>query len=231
LHEKKFSPSQRSQVTAICIDGHEKVLQRLCETDGPPPMRAGRPHADGTTKMFTNGWFMASDPGSGRVLSVEPMSQPENNEVAIKTLEKVIHLYPKVHLVIFDRACKLKKAASQRPKLRQVKMYATDKWHGSKHSKTCPCSHLHNPSIRKAVDKHNPSVAEQIFSWFRTYAGTFNSMRPERHRFSVLSYVRRHNDMVDAGDTEHLNAFASRKAAASHGEGYACARKRPAASA
>ena len=83
-----------------------------------------------------------------------------------------------------------------------------DKFHGKMHSRTCPCNPWHRPDLASRIRKVNTSVAEQIFAWFRGYAATFNNMRPARHHFLVLVYCKRHNEMMDAGDSNHLNPYA-----------------------
>ena len=58
-------------------------------------------------KPHLNGWFMITDPSNGRILSVEVMSEPENNAVKIAAIEKILHIYPNVDLFIHDVNCKL----------------------------------------------------------------------------------------------------------------------------
>ena len=60
----------------------------------------------------------------------------------------------------------------------------------------------------KRVKDVNTSVSEQVFSWFRGYARTFSEMKSLRQRFLVLYYSVRHNALIDAGKTSHLNGFA-----------------------
>ena len=76
----------------------------------------------------------------------------------------------------------------------------------------------------------NTSRAEQVFSWFRGYARSFNSLRPIRHKFLVLYYSRLHNAMIAAGDVQHLNAYSPKRtgkcAKCVAKKGYACAMKK-----
>jgi hypothetical protein len=183
LHDRVLAPSRRRDVTAVAIDGHEKVMSRICG-DAQPMRRAGRPRDDGHVKKSTNGWFMMVDPSSGRILSVNPMTEPENNDIAFGTVEKVIGQYPAARVLIYDRACKLKPSGSSRPLMRQFKVWAVDKWHGYRHTEECACSPWNHDRIWNALEDYNTSIAEQTFSWFRGYASTFNSMRPLRHRLS-----------------------------------------------
>ena len=78
---------------------------------------------------------------------------------------------------------------------------------------------------QKRVENMNTSKAEQIFSWFRSYASTFNSMDALRHKFMVLFYCKQHNSLVEEGITSRLNVHsANRKkmARVRKGSGYAC---------
>lgn len=65
------------------------------------------------------------------------------------------------------------------------------------------------------------------------YARVFNDLRPGRQRFVVLYFVRRHNALMDAGDTDHLTRLngewlaKQRKKRAP--KGYGCNTKRSAA--
>jgi len=93
LHAEVFPPARPTKVKAFAVDGHEKVLQKLCAAD--TGKRSGRPRDDGSIKPFTNGWFMLTDPDPGRILSVCQMLEPENNAIA---------LYPHVDL-LFQRDC------------------------------------------------------------------------------------------------------------------------------
>jgi len=61
--------------------------------------------------------------------------------------------------------------------------------------------------LRKRIKGLNTSVAEQVFSWFRGYAKSFNSMGSLHHKFLVLQHIRRHNAMIDSGDNKHLCPF------------------------
>ena len=43
-----------------------------------------------------------------------------------------------------------------------------------------------------------------MFSWFRGYAGSMNTMPRDRHYFFVLRYCRLHNALMDKGEKAHL---------------------------
>ena len=73
------------------------------------------------------------------------------------------------------------------------------------------------------LKKVNGTAAEQVFAWFRGYARTLNEMRPVRHKFVVLYYSTCHNNMIDDGDTSHLNQYSAKtKALKKKVVGYAC---------
>ena len=67
--------------------------------------RRGRPKKEGKASIYQNGWYMLVDPRSGRILGVQPMVEPENNEIKITTLERILPLYPKCDAYIHDIAC------------------------------------------------------------------------------------------------------------------------------
>jgi hypothetical protein len=210
-HETLFVPSNPNAVKGLCGDGHEKVMVKLgsCEQ---APKRGGRPRTDRRSKRFNNGWFMVSDAGSGHIVSVKPMVNPENYDVVFSAIERVIDFYPKADMFIYDRACKTVKKGLLRPKLKQIKTWCVDKFHAKKgHSDRCACSPYNHKHLMKKLKGMNTSTSEQIFSWFRGYASSFNNMRPCRHRLMVLYYCGKHNHMLQEGDTQHLNPFSARK--------------------
>ena len=210
VHQVAYPPKDRASVKAFVMDGHAKVLTRLCKGDRVP-RRTGRPRKrkgkKTKRKKLTNGWFMILHT-TGRILAVRQMHDPEDNIVAIGALEEIVELYKEAKTVVYDRACKLIYKASKRSKLRRIKAYACDKLHGRKHSKKCICNPHYRKDIAKAIRRINTSVCEQALAWFRVYASIFNNMNPIRQKFYVLAYARAHNEMVSAGDTDHLNPTA-----------------------
>lgn len=62
-----FPPADRRKVTTLAIDGHQKLKMHCAEA---PTKRAGSPHKSNTTMEgdYTNGWMVACDPASGRIL-------------------------------------------------------------------------------------------------------------------------------------------------------------------
>lgn len=205
LHHCAFPIDNPTSVKELAGDGHEKILKRICNGDAKPMKTRKAP--GGRAKPFTHGWFMVMDPANGRIVSVVQQFEPENNAVCIEALEKVIHIYGNVDAFILDRNCKFAPTASARPKLAQIKTWAIDRFHAHRHSSTCPCNPYSKKAIKKRLQGVNTSVCEQVWSWFRGYAPTFNTMNSKRHRFIVLCYCRRHNDMLSKGDTDHLPRF------------------------
>ena len=81
--------------------------------------------------------------------------------------------------------------------------------HALKHKSTCGHTHLNCSRIARRLRGVNTQIAEQTFSWFRIHARVLNEKRAHRHHFLVLQYCKKHNLMMDSGDTSHLNAFSA----------------------
>ena len=219
LHQTIYPPTDPTKVDTLVCDGHEKVGVKLC-TEEKKHLRAGRSSKQKRANQGGNGkrvkrsrygWFMVAEPRSGRILSVSQMNAPENNAIVFESIEKIIEVYPKAKTMVIDKACKVEGQGRKRVKLRQLTTWAVDKFHAKKgHTKKCSCNPYSHPSIMRKLRGVNTSVCEQIFSWFRNYKGSFNTMTRFRHCFIVLYYVRRHNALVAAGDTIHLNAFSAK---------------------
>ena len=111
----------------------------------------------------------------------------------------------KVDCLIYDRNCSLCMQAKTRPKLKDIKTWAIDPFHGSKHKKTCKCSPKNKRAIKNRLKGLNGSIAESTFAWFRNYARSLNKMRPLRHRFLVLFLVKMHNEQVAKGQAKYLS--------------------------
>lgn len=79
-----------------------------------------------------------------------------------------------------------------------------DLFHAHGHVSACRNSPLNVPALKDRLAEVNTSIAEQVWSWFRGYARTFNDMRPLRHIFIVLTYSRLHNDLVADGALDRL---------------------------
>ena len=228
-----MSPKEKSLVTAVCMDGHEKIAVKCM---GTPPSRGGRPRKDGTVRPFNNGWFMICSPETGFILSVVEMVEPESNKIALSALEELLQHFPHVNLVIYDRACAINTLAKKKAGVDSIRYWAVDKFHAKGHIDACPCHPERVRSLKKQLKGLNTSLSEQVFSWFRGYANTFNSMSAETHKFYVLAYSRRRNVMTSKKDTAHLNVHAAAKKAAQANRlykrpaSYAYTCKRPAAS-
>ena len=135
----------------------------------------------------------------------------EDNHIAKAALEQIMPSLPSLNCVIYDRACRFAKCGTSTKTLRKVKHWCVDKFHAKGHSKKCACSPLTNATLGKRVENVNTSACEQTFAWFRGYSRTFNTMRNEKQRFMVLSFARKHNQLVRKGDTRHLNAYAAKR--------------------
>ena len=186
--------------------------------------RAGRPRGQRSERANTwsNGWMMATDPRTSRVLGVEQMHRPENNEVKTRILCQILPSYENVDCLIHDRACSYIHEVRRTEKLSALKFVIADKWHGSKHRATCPCSPRWVPRLKRRLRGINSSVAEQTFSWFRNYARIMNDMKPRKHAFYVLYYSRLHNALIEEGEPEHLNLLAVRKRSRRGSVPYGC---------
>lgn len=73
------------------------------------------------------------------------------------------------------------------------------------------CNPLQILPLKERMKGVNASVLEQTVSWFRGYAGTFNSMSSEHHRYYVRSYARKHNHLVASKNLGHLSKFSAWK--------------------
>ena len=71
---------------------------------------------------------------------MQPMYEPENNDMAVSTVENVLWLYPKLDCLVYDRACAVKSMAIRNENLNQISFYAIDNFHAYGHSKACPCN-------------------------------------------------------------------------------------------
>ncbi|CAE7791620.1 unnamed protein product [Symbiodinium sp. CCMP2592] len=206
-HKHQLSRVEWQKVTEVVMDGHEKVAAKC---PGIPLARAGRPRKDGQTPQRQNGWFMAIDPGSGLILSVTNMLEPENNEVAKAVLNKVISRASNLNCVIYDKMCVCQKAFSSDQNFAKVKYWCVDRFHAKAHGDRCPCSPLLHRRLDLRLRDVNTSIAEQTFSWFRGYASSFNTKNADTHIFYVLLYVKKHNLLVRKDYIRHLNPFSAR---------------------
>lgn len=170
VHARVFPPQDPATVDTLSMDGHEKVLVRVCSGATAP----GRPRLDARTqtpvarkKEFTCGWMMTTDPRSSRVLAVEEQKEPENNAVKKAALGKILCHYPHVNALIHDRNCSFQTECARGGDFPQIKYWCIDKWHGAKHCRSCPCNpHLH-PRLARRLRGINTSCSEQVFAWFR----------------------------------------------------------------
>ena len=110
---------------------------------------------------------------------------------------------------IMDKNCLYHKEGKKHQALKGIKTYAIDKFHANEdpkkgHCINCPCNPYSHKKIMKRIKNVNTSAAEQVFSWFRGYAGLLNHTTRSRHYFYVLRYCRIHNGMMDQDDKSHL---------------------------
>ena len=109
--------------------------------------------------------------------------------------------------------------------LSQLKYYSVDKMHAQTHVDTCPNNPLKVLRLKRRLKEINTQICEQTFSWFRGYARVFNSLRSLRHRFVVLYFAKKHNEMVDKNDMSHLNEFSSGSPYRKKPTSYPCMKK------
>ncbi|CAL1142580.1 unnamed protein product [Cladocopium goreaui] len=151
------TPHRMSQsVKEIAVDGHEKIATK-CYHEAPA--RGGRPRKDGHVKLFYNGWFMATHPGTGVILGLFEMKDPENSDVALDLVQNLLPHYPKVDAVLYDRACCIFKKAKNTQDLKPAKFWCVDKFHAKGRCNKCKCS----PSVVPAIDKWLAAGVQLIF--------------------------------------------------------------------
>lgn len=187
-----MKPVGRKKVLEIVMDGHEKIATK-CGSD--VPKKDGRPRKSGAVRHYNNGWFMAMNPADGKILIIEEMFKPEDNKVALRTIQSVLSHYKNVNATEF----------------KHVKYWIVDKFHAKGHVNSCPCSPLHVHCLKLRVKHVNASISEQVFSWFRGYSHTFNSMARKAQRFYVHLFAKKHNSMIRSGLPNYLNKFAAKK--------------------
>ena len=142
------------------MDGHEKVMMRCSVA----PPRVGRPRKNGHRLKYTNGWFMVTDPRTSRILGLAAQVEPENNLLKMKILKRIMSHYENCNCLIHDRNCSFMGTAKTDAELRCIKYYATDQFHGNKHTSTCTCAPKNVKRIATRLRGINTSVSEQVFS-------------------------------------------------------------------
>jgi len=207
-HEQAIPDMTTHRIKTVAMDGHEKIATKCYDA---PPSRGGRPRKDGHIKLSHNGWFMITDPDTGLILAVSEMREPENNDIALTTLCRTTGVHTHIDCVVYDRACSLLSAAERTEDLNQVRYWAVDKFHAKGHCDSCKCSPYNHLRLSRRLSNVNTSISEQIFSWFRGYASTMNTMNARTHRFYVLVYAKRHNELVIQNEAFHLNPHSAHK--------------------
>lgn len=119
----------------------EGCLRLKVKCEHAPDKRAGRSRKSPiTVGKKSNGWFMVCDPKSGRILGLQVMHEPENNQHVIQMLQSTVWLYPHLDCFVYDRACSLQPSASKVPDLARIQHYVVDKFHAHGHSAKCLCN-------------------------------------------------------------------------------------------
>ena len=203
LHYSVFPGKEQDSTAELCIDDHEKVAMS-CTCD-PSRKRAGRPSTTSSKETRTNGWLMVVSPSTMRVVGVSPIEQPENKAMVVKLFSDILPNFPKVDCLIYDRMCRILPAMTTNTAFGKIKYFVVDRFHAKKHSADCPCSPINVKRLGRRIKGVNTSACEQVFSWFRNYARTLNSVHPRTHFFLVLLYCRLHNELVDTRkEVDHL---------------------------
>ena len=107
--------------------------------------------------------------------------------------------------------CGLSPGAAKDKSFNRIKTWCVDRFHAGGHSDNCPCAPLVHRRLERRLEGVNTSVAEQTFSWFRSYASIFSTMSPVVHRFMVLIFAHRRNNLIRTRAATHLNEFSTRK--------------------
>ena len=189
LHNEVFLGKHPNNVTEISIDGNEKVALKGCAM---VRKRSGRPSTRSDKNCRENGWLMAVDPRTQRVLGVRPMDVPENNAMVKDLLSNILPACPMANCVVYDRMCRVDKALKADGGFKQVKFFCTDRFHGRGHHHSCPCSPQHNTRIDRRLRGVNTSASERVFS-------------SDTQFFLVLVYCKLHNQVLDqARHDNHL---------------------------
>ena len=100
------------------------------------------------------------EPKTGTIAAATVMTSPENNSVAIGTFAKALKRFTRVNCLVYDRMCKLKKAASKKNEFKRIKFWAVDKFHGTKHGESCECNPEYVRALKARVAKVNTVVCE-----------------------------------------------------------------------
>ena len=199
LHDKVLVPDEASAVKEIVGDGNAKISMPCGYATGK---RVGRPRkgARSTTRTRSHGWFMLVEPRMMRIVGIQPMMSPENNEVKVKALKTIMPHYKNLDCFIHDRNCSFESFARSHAFLKQIRFYPIDRFHSVTHKKGCKNNPRTIKRLARRVKGVNTSAAEQIFSWFKRYSGVLNEMPKGKHSFLVMLFCRWHNIHASADD-------------------------------
>lgn len=198
-----------NELSATSVARYEKHLHELVFPHPRPNSVRKQNH--------TNGWFMVFSSAS-RILACKQQVDPECNSTAADVFATALKHHGRMDCVVYDRCCASAPNLMKDDRFVNVKHWTTDEWHGHRHNAKCKFSPKNVRGLARHVEQVNTSICEQTFSWFRGYARTLNEMRPLRQRFLVLSYVKAHNELVQAKSLAHLGKVKRQR---QHGH-YAC---------
>lgn len=77
--------------------------------------------------------------------------------------------------------------------------------------------------LKLRIAKVNTNICEQVYSWVRNFAFILNEMRPNRHKFALLSLARRRNKSIVKGEVTYLRS--TRKPVSLKIQPYGCGKK------
>ena len=129
-----------------------------------------------------------------------------------------MHLY-------YDRACRVEPLVKKNGLYKNIRHWIVYKFHAHRHKSSCTCSPLQVRRLKRRVQDLNTSIAEQTFSWFRKYARCVNDLRPKKNKLLILHYVKKHNDLSDAGNCDYITQEADPKRKRRISVKYACRKK------
>ena len=121
-----------------------------------------------------------------------------------------IAIYPNVDCIVHDLACKLGPRCQRDDIFPQIKTYAVDRFHATKHKETCIHSPYNNEDIAVRLKDVNTSVSEQTFSWFKNYAASTNELKTLRHKFLILVFCKKQNDLIEKNNISHLIKYSKK---------------------
>ena len=151
---------------------------------------------DKKPRFRSHGWFMCVE-SSGIIKCALQQKTPENNRIVLRAVAKARSFNKNIKIVVYDRACKIKFPAGIKS--------SVDKFHGRRHTANCKKNPWVSPPLWTLVHGINTSIAESVFSYFRSFAKIINPMRDCRSRLYLLWLCLKHNEKVAKKNFDHLN--------------------------